>query len=116
LAESHRAPFDFSERERELVSGYNTEYRGALFAFVFLSEYRTLLVSCFVMTTLFMFFIPWSPLFIPIGALFISIILIVVRVTYCRYRYDLLIKTAWTSYLPSSLFLFLIYMSYSFFI
>lgn len=114
LAESHRAPFDFSERESELVSGYNTEYSGALFAFVFLAEYRTLLVSCFVITTLFLFFLPWSPVAIPIGALLISIILIVVRVTYCRYRYDLLIKTAWTSYLPTSLFLFLLYMSFSY--
>jgi NADH:ubiquinone oxidoreductase subunit H len=59
--------------------------------------------------------VPWSPVAIPLAALFISIILIIIRVTYCRYRYDLLIKTAWTSYLPSSLFLLIIYISFSLF-
>lgn len=53
LAETHRAPFDFAESERELVSGFNTEYRGAYFAFIFLSEYRVLLVSCQVIVYLF---------------------------------------------------------------
>jgi len=35
IAELHRTPFDFSERERELVRGYNTEYGGKNFAFLF---------------------------------------------------------------------------------
>lgn len=53
LAETHRAPFDFAERERELVSGFNTEYGGAYFAFLFLSEYRVLIVSSYVVIYLF---------------------------------------------------------------
>lgn len=54
LAETHRAPFDFAERERELVSGFNTEYGGAQFAFIFLAEYRVLLVSSHVLSYLFL--------------------------------------------------------------
>jgi len=54
LAETHRAPFDFAESESELVSGFNTEYGGAYFAFIFLSEYRVLIVSRYVMSYLFL--------------------------------------------------------------
>lgn len=38
-----RTPFDFVEGERELVSGFNTEYRGIIFVLIFLGEYAALM-------------------------------------------------------------------------
>lgn len=106
LAETHRAPFDFSESESELVSGYNTEYSGALFAFCFLSEYSSLLFSSAVIYFLFLRFIfGTSPLAYTVGTLLLATSIILVRVTFCRFRYDKLITTAWKSLLPLSLLL-----------
>lgn len=82
LAESHRAPFDFSEAESELVSGYNTEYAGMFFAFTFLREYGVLLVRrnivVFVFLQWFLNFIPFIalPPFVAILALVVSFIFI----------------------------------------
>jgi NADH-ubiquinone oxidoreductase chain 1 len=105
LAETHRAPFDFSESESELVSGFNTEYSGAFFAFIFLSEYSVLLFSCvLIVYVFFMSVIPVVSVILVVAlALFISFIFIWIRVTYCRFRYDLLMSTAWKLLLPVAL-------------
>lgn len=113
LAETHRAPFDFSESESELVSGFNTEYSGAYFAFLFLSEYAILLYSCFIMSFIFfsMFFITIyvNSLVLILFSLVLSFIFIWVRITYCRFRYDLLIIFAWKTLLPFSLVIFVLF-------
>lgn len=113
LAETHRAPFDFSERESELVSGYNTEYSGANFAFVFLGEYCSLLFSSGIIYYLFFspsfsLLTPNNPFLFSVGTLFVSFFFILIRVTYCRFRYDYLIILAWKSLLPVTLSLLLV--------
>lgn len=110
LAETHRAPFDFSESESELVSGFNTEYSGAYFAFIFLSEYGVLLYSCMLITYLFFScFLYYSVFSFVSFALLLSFVFIWVRITFCRFRYDMLIIVSWKTFLPFSLLLFIIF-------
>ena len=112
LAETHRAPFDFSESESELVSGFNTEYSGAYFAFIFLAEYAILLYSCFLLTYLFfIWLIPFNLIFITIISLFFRFFFTWIRITYCRYRYDMLIMISWKILLPLTLSIFVCYIT-----
>ena len=53
LAEIHRVPFDLTEGESELVSGYHVEYGGALFTLFFLAEYLHLLFMAVFISILF---------------------------------------------------------------
>ena len=108
LAEAHRPPFDFSESESELVSGFNTEYSGADFAFTFLSEYSVLLYSCVLIIMIFVpsIFIK-RVFFIIFIRLLIRYFFVWVRITFCRFRYDLLIILAWKTLLPFSLIVFI---------
>jgi len=53
LVELGRTPFDYRESERELVSGFNTEYSAAGFVLIFLKEYGSLLFFSIVLSTIF---------------------------------------------------------------
>ena len=111
LAETHRAPFDFSESESELVSGFNTEYGGAYFRFIFLAEYGMLLFSCVLIPVLFFSWgVYFSPLSLSFLGLFVRFLFIWVRVTFCRFRYDLLMIVSWKVLLPLSLNILIIFL------
>jgi len=107
LAELHRTPFDFSERERELVRGYNTEYRGKSFAFLFLGEYSMLLFNSILLRVIF---IGINNMFVvTLSTLGFTVLFTNIRVTLCRYRYDLLIETNWKLLLPVTIYLVIIF-------
>lgn len=92
LAECNRSPFDFSEGESELVSGFNTEFGGGLFSFIFIGEYRTIVFFSFLSSVFFVKFF-----FSFIVFCLISYIYLWVRGSYPRLRYDILIIMAWKS-------------------
>ena len=52
--ESKRAPFDHSETEAEVVSGYATEYNGPMLLMFFLAEYLHLIISSIHFTVFFL--------------------------------------------------------------
>nr|ABE00997.1 NADH dehydrogenase subunit 1 [Pardosa hyperborea] len=106
LAETNRSPFDFAEGESELVSGFNVEYMGGLFALIFLSEYLSMLILSMISTM--MFFSPIKSINSMIIMIMITISLIWVRGTYPRFRYDMLMLMSWKMFLPLSMFIIII--------
>lgn len=89
IAEIGRRPFDFTEGESELVSGFNTEYRGSPFLLFFLGEY--LILRAFSQLTIYIFFpgVSFNLGFCAGGVLYIYI---TIRGILPRMRYDFLMK------------------------
>nr|YP_010586367.1 NADH dehydrogenase subunit 1 [Melanotrichia acclivopennis]UZZ44155.1 NADH dehydrogenase subunit 1 [Melanotrichia acclivopennis] len=106
LAETNRSPFDFAEGESELVSGFNIEYGGSLFALIFLGEYSMIMFMSFFFILMFMCSY-YGSLFLFLKMLGIMYLFIWLRGSYPRYRYDKLMYMCWKIYLPLSMFILL---------
>ncbi len=122
VAETQRPPFDLPEAETELVAGYHTEYSGIKFAMFYLAEYvHTITVSA-VGVTLFlggwrgpMFdFLPWLwPLvWFLLKLLAVIFVLVWIRATLPRFRYDRLMNFGWKVLIPFGLLWILITAAY----
>ena len=115
LAETNRPPFDLPEAEAELVSGYQTEYSGMMYALFWLGEYANILLMCALGSILFLGgwlspidvyplnAIP-SPLWLIFKILLLFILFALVKAIVPRYRYDQLMRLGWKVFLPFSLF------------
>nr|YP_008758459.1 NADH dehydrogenase subunit 1 [Hexanchus griseus]AHH30350.1 NADH dehydrogenase subunit 1 [Hexanchus griseus]WNH19566.1 NADH dehydrogenase subunit 1 [Hexanchus griseus]BAO02739.1 NADH dehydrogenase subunit 1 [Hexanchus griseus] len=113
LAETNRAPFDLTEGESELVSGFNIEYAGGPFALFFLAEYTNILMMNTLSVILFMG-ISYNPIMPQISTLslmmkatLLTLIFLWIRASYPRFRYDQLMHLVWKNFLPFTLALIL---------
>nr|QOL00046.1 NADH dehydrogenase subunit 1 [Sceloporus arenicolus] len=108
LAETNRAPFDLTEGESELVSGFNVEYAGGPFALFFLAEYANIMM----MNTLscILFLSPTQTLYpemfsinLMLKTTLLTVGFLWVRASYPRFRYDQLMHLIWKQFLPMTL-------------
>jgi NADH-quinone oxidoreductase subunit H len=132
VAETNRAPFDLPEAETELVAGFHTEYSSMKFAMFFMGEYANMMIVSAIAITLFFggWLAPWGPLgqipasagaYLPawlintinmavlaplwFGLKLFALIcfFILLRASYPRLRYDMLMKFGWKGILPVAL-------------
>nr|NP_443476.1 NADH dehydrogenase subunit 1 [Ijimaia dofleini]BAB70001.1 NADH dehydrogenase subunit 1 [Ijimaia dofleini] len=117
LAETNRAPFDLTEGESELVSGFNVEYAGGPFALFFLAEYANILLMNTLSTILFLgaSHLPHLPELTTMNlmakAALLSMVFLWVRASYPRFRYDQLMHLIWKNFLPLTLAMVLWHLS-----
>ncbi|MGB2956251.1 MAG: NADH-quinone oxidoreductase subunit NuoH [Anaerolineales bacterium] len=112
LAEINRAPFDMPEAEQELVGGYHTEYSGMKFALFFMAEYIKMIAVSAIAATLFLGgysgpwvdSIPWlGPIYLLLKIVILLFVIIWIRGTLPRFRYDRLMAFGWKIMLPLAL-------------
>lgn len=121
LAEANRTPFDLAESEQELVGGYHTEYGALKFGMFFLAEYAHMLTASAFLAVLFLggWHVPWLPWAQPeathFGAVIVKMavlsakiaffifLMMWIRWTIPRFRFDQLMRLAWKGLIPVTL-------------
>jgi len=115
LAECNRHPFDVVEGESEIVAGHMVEYSGMSYAMFMLAEYANMILIGVVASIMFLG--GWSA---PLGFLefgggfggffwlfaktfFIVSLMVWVRGTFPRYRFDQIMRLGWKVFIPLTL-------------
>ena len=115
LAECNRHPFDVVEGESEIVAGHMVEYSGMSYAMFMLAEYANMILIATLAAIMFLggWHAPFS--FLEFGGafggffwLFLKMFLLVslmiwVRGTFPRYRYDQIMRLGWKVFIPITL-------------
>ena len=119
LAETNRSPFDLPEGESELVAGYFVEYSSMTFLLFFMGEYANMVLVSAMTTILFLggWLAPfnldpfsgivaylWHGFWLLLKTFFVMFVILWVRATFPRFRYDQLMRLGWKVFLPFSLF------------
>ena len=108
-AEINRLPFDLPEAETELVAGYQTEYSSLKFALFYMAEYINMTTVCAIAATMFLggyqgpFGLFPGVWWLVIKILFFIFVLMWVRGTLPRFRYDQLMRFGWQVLFPLAL-------------
>jgi len=130
LAETNRAPFDLPEAESELVAGFHVEYSGFRWAIFFMAEYTNIIITSAIAVTVFLggwsfpgleTAVSWiagtdpsTPLYsvvftlATLGVFTVKVAVLIyvvmwIRWTLPRYRYDQLMELGWKWLIPVSL-------------
>jgi NADH-quinone oxidoreductase subunit H len=112
LAEAGRSPFDLPETENELVSGFATEYGGIKFALFFMGEYIHMITISALATIFFLGgwlgpFVKQFPIlgiaYFVIKVAVVIFVMVWVRASLPRVRYDHLMRFCWKFLLPLAL-------------
>lgn len=117
LAELQRAPFDLLEAEQELSAGFTVEYSSMRFGMFFLAEYMKMIIFCALFAVFFLGgyrgpFVDQVPV---LGFLYMLIkiflglcLMIWIRASLPRLRYDQLMSFGWKVLLPLSVLNFIL--------
>ncbi len=112
IAEVNRAPFDIPEAEQELTAGYHTEYSGMKFALFFMAEYTKMIAVSAIFASLYLggYLGPFESQFPWLGPIYLGLkiflglfLMIWLRATFPRFRYDQLMALGWKSLFPLAL-------------
>lgn len=119
FAETNRLPFDMPEAESELIAGYHTEYSAMKFSMFFIAEYSNIVTVCAMTATLFFGgwdipFTDWdqtpgvAQTVATAGMMWLKTMAFVfvvmwIRWTLPRFRYDQLMALGWKFMLPLAL-------------